>query len=319
MKMSALMLSLLVVCCSVVAGCSARSGDVFQSEYLAIDISGGCKASTYPVMAVAACPQGKDVEKYKTDFLLLRRVDPGKVLMSVPSPTNRHEVVISKPYYIGVFEITQRQYELVAGRNPAEGRFPAKAVDFVSWNDVRATNSADLAEWARYEWPVRKDVHPDSFVGRLRAKTSCKGIDLPTEAQWVHACMYGMSETALGVDAGGREIFDKGRVMKAEGASEVEEVGLHAPNKIGLYDMHGNAYEWCLDKFSKNWTGETIDPVGPMDKANDEWYVLRGGTFASKGEWFRMKYVRNIGWNRFGFRIVLNIDESQQGQTRLSQ
>ena len=293
---------------SVIAVASAIRAAVPSSEYIAIDISGGCSATTYPVLEVESAPQGESLQKYKMNFLLLRRVAPGKDLMSVPSPTNRHEVVISKPYYIGVFEITQRQYELITGRNPADDRCPDKAVDFVSWDDIRGEVTDDVAKRKRYEWPVNKEVFHDSFVGRLRAKTSCEGIDLPTESQWVNACLYGMSENALGVDACGKEVFDKGYVMNVEATTLAERVGLHLPNKIGIYDMHGNVYEWCLDKFSRKLTEGKVDPIGTIEH-NHEWYVLRGGTVASMGKWYRMKYLRYIGWNLFGFRIVLNTDE----------
>ncbi len=235
--------------------------------------------------------------------------------MAGPAHTNRHEVILTKPYYIGVFEVTQRQYELVMGRNPAKDRVPDKAVDYVSWDDIRGTNSKDVVERRKYEWPASREVAAESFVGRLRAKTSCVGIDLPTEAQWEYACRYGMSENALGVDEHGEEVFDKGRAGNLGEKAAVERVGTHLPNKLGIYDMHGNAYEWCLDKFGDSCRTGEVDPVGPNSYANSEdFHVLRGGTCASSGKFCRMKYVREIGWNRFGFRIALTSTDSKRSQ-----
>jgi formylglycine-generating enzyme required for sulfatase activity len=121
-----------------------------------------------------------------------------------------------------------------------------------------------------------------------------------------------MSENALGVDENGVEVFDKARTGNLGEKVAVERVGMHLPNKLGIYDMHGNVYEWCLDKFGESWRAIEIDPVGPNCYGNSEdFHVLRGGTYASSGRWCRMKYVREIGWDRFGFRIALTIIETK--------
>jgi formylglycine-generating enzyme required for sulfatase activity len=308
------MKKIVIICVLCIAVCEARASLSCADcgEYIEIDISGGQSAPSYPIRPVDAGLSPNWSKKYKTDFLLLRRVGPGKFQMTGSSPTNRHEVVLTKPYYIGVFEVTQRQYELVMGRSPAADQVPDKAVDNVSWDDIRGTNSEDIAARSKYEWPVSREVAADSFVGRLRAKTFCVGIDLPTEAQWAYACGYGMSENALGVDENGVEVFDKARTGNLGEKVAVERVGMHLPNKLGIYDMHGNVYEWCLDKFGESWRAIEIDPVGPNCYGNSEdFHVLRGGTYASSGRWCRMKYVREIGWDRFGFRIALTIIETK--------
>lgn len=220
--------------------------------YYVIDLRGGPSAKTYPVKTLDAVPSGGWTKVDKTLNLVLRRIDAGKFMSG--SPTNevgrmnaedQRLVTIDKPFYIGVFEVTQAQYLLVTGIIPASHRGFSNPVENVSWDMIRGSGTI-------YDWPKVTKVDPGSFVGKLRAKTNME-FDLPTDAQWEYACRAG-TKTALNngkdlVDGGndpsmsqvGRYWFNGGET------SGHAEVGSYQPNAYGLYDMHGNVWEWCLD------------------------------------------------------------------------
>ncbi len=254
--------------------------------YCVIDLSAGPKARKYPVSYLNAEPRGGWTDEYKTTKLVLRRIEPGSFKLR-----GRYDVILTKPFYIGVFEVTQKQYELVAGGNQSEFKGDMRPVEKVSWNAIRGDS-------AIHNWPIVKTVAPDSFVGLLGARTGLT-FDLPTDAQWEYASRAG---TTSDYNNGGKTIDDLnklGRVVynqkrrglkesDADAARHVPDgkggyfeahttVGSYLPNAWGLYDMHGNVYEWCLD-----WPGPLsngTDPVGPLFSGRER--RMRGGS------WFR--------------------------------
>ena len=148
----------------------AASGDSVGNLYYVIDLSGGTSASSYPVTTLATPPGGVWSDEYKTTKLVLRRIEAGAFKMN-----GSYDVTISHPFYIGVFEVTQKQYELVTGNNPSYYKGDARPVEYVSWNTIRGKSDT-------YNWPNVKTVEVNSFIGRIRAKTGLS-LDLPTEAQ----------------------------------------------------------------------------------------------------------------------------------------
>ncbi|MBR6021296.1 MAG: endonuclease, partial [Kiritimatiellae bacterium] len=231
-------------------------------EYLAVDMSGGREAASWPVERLDGVPEGGWPEEFKTVKLLLRRIPAGRFAMGSPegetgrrADETRHEAVLSEPYYIGVFEVTQAQWELATGENPSEHQGAMRPVEKVSYEMVRGAK-------AGAEWPSGRAVDAGSFLGVLRAKTGL-AFDLPTEAQWEHACRAG-TETALnsgrdlsgGNECGalavlGRYCYNGGLAGESDGKggndSAHTAVGCYEPNAWGLYDMHGNVREWCAD------------------------------------------------------------------------
>lgn len=297
------------VCVALVGLALSASAD--RPLYLGIDLSSSDESGKFPLVSINEVPLGGWSDRHKKDMIVLRRVEPGRFLMKSdgkyahprPSEIEPHPVTISRPYYIGVFEITQRQYELVTGRScpKCSYRDPEAAVDYVSWRSIRSvTNSEDVAvskyktELRKYDWPNGRDVASESFIGRLRSMTSCSGIDLPTEAQWEYACRYGEDV---------EKIQDRTRLGDIDNRG-VRKVGLYEPNKIGLYDMDGNALEWCLDKPEGAIGAPCFDPVGAdRDMHGEPQRVLRGGVDSG------IRYVEYIGWDQSGFRIVINDPE----------
>ena len=278
---------------------NAVSGDVTidvqalvgTGNYLVIDLSGGPNAASYPVSYLGAEPRGGWTDEYKTDKLVLRMIQPGTYTMGCETTevgyygleAVPHPVTISKPFYMGVFQVTQKQYQLVMGSNPSYYKGDKRPVEEVSWNTIRGNSST-------YNWPNVKTVDPNTFMGRLRAKTGLDGFDLPTEAQWEYACRAGTTTalnngknlTSTSSDANmaevGRYYYNKSD-GKGGYASGDTTVGSYKPNDWGLYDMHGNVWEWCLDWYTSRsgfTSAAATDPEGPASGSGSE-RVVRGG------------------------------------------
>ena len=153
--------------------------------------------------------------------------------------------------------------------NPAATDMRAKGK--VSYNAIRGEN-------AGAGWPSSSTVDATSFLGKLREKSG-KDFDLPTEAMWEYACRAG---TTSAYNNGGDTEADLKTLGRYNGNnndgrggySGVTVVGSYAPNSWGLYDMHGNVWEWCLDWYRGSFTG--ADPVGA---ASGSYRVIRGGSY----------------------------------------
>ena len=277
--------------------------------YLVIDLSGGKDAASYPISYLGAEPQGGWTDEYKTTKLVLRRINPGTFTMGCETSevgytgyeAVPHEVTISEPFYMGVFEVTQKQYELVKGNKPSyfsnSSCYEARPVEQVSWNDIRGNSST-------YNWPSSSNVDAATFMGKLRAKTGITTFDLPTEAVWEYACRAGTT-TALNSGknltgtSSNENMNDVGRYwynFPSGGTSYssssdltvgTAKVGSYLPNAWGLYDMHGNVWEWTLDwcQGRSSFTSAAVtDPVGP---ASGYSRVRRGGGWSDGARYCR--------------------------------
>jgi len=261
----------------------------FKSQYMVIDISGGPDAEKYPV-SYETKPPDLDFDTCRTKELWLRLAPAGSFLMG--SPANelgrrdsevQHRVTLTQPFYIGVFEVTQKQYELIMGINPAKLKGDSRPVESVSYEMLRGSSEGA-------GWPANSNVDDTSFFGKLRAKTGMLA-DLPTEAQWEYACRAGTT-TALNskrdlTQASGYcpnvakvARYAHNRQDGKGGETDHTKVGMYLPNAWGLYDMHGNVNEWCRD-WHDAYLGKSVkDPVGAVF---GERRVLRGGGFLQRG------------------------------------
>ena len=266
----------------------ALNAHVTTKLYLVVDLSGGKNVVSYPVSYLEKEPEGGWPEEYRMSKLVLRRINPGTFTMGSPedeigrfSNEMQHEVTISKPFYMGVFEVTRKQYDLVmSGEMLSTYKYGALPRGGVSWNDLRGDSTI-------YNWPSSKSVDASSFMGKLRAKTGLETFDLPTEAQWEYACRAG-TKTALnsgkdlrkkGNDTNMAEVgrYSNNRGDGKGGSSDVAIGGSYLPNAWGLYDMHGNLWEWCLDVSVRYEAGAVTDPVGVASAKASR--VLRGGCY----------------------------------------
>ncbi|MCL1920159.1 MAG: SUMF1/EgtB/PvdO family nonheme iron enzyme [Kiritimatiellaeota bacterium] len=296
-----------------------------DAPYLAIDLSGGPGAGAYPLRR-SLTPPCLTGDTCRTTELWLRLIPPGTFLMGSPAdePAHKdnellHEVTLTKPFYIGIFQVTQKQYELVAGANPSAIRNDTLPVINVSYEMLRGNRNGA-------EWPTHNRIDAGSFFAALRTKTELLA-DLPTEAQWEYACRAG---TVTGFNSGkpltasdfcpnmnevGRyRSSTRGKKKKSPGGV-LARGGLYLPNAWGLYDMHGNVYEWCLD-----WEGPfkptpVTDPKGALPK----WFlgapfgkrVQRGGSHLTSATACRSAHRHaqfpNTVSNDRGFRAAIHI------------
>jgi formylglycine-generating enzyme required for sulfatase activity len=204
----------------------------------------------------------------------------------------QHEVTISKDYYLGVYEVTQAQYEKVMGKNPSyfQGAIVGNEkanlpVENVAWDDA--------VEFCKKlsELPVEKKA------GRV--------YRLPTEAEWEYACRAG-GKTAYSFDDEPGLLYEYGWFDR-NSSKRTHTVGLRESNAWGVYDMHGNVWEWCSDWHGDYPEGAITDPAGPKNGSNR---VFRGGCWYY-GAAFCRSALRSgsdpsYSNDRNGFRVALS-------------
>lgn len=308
-------------------GVSAQSASrIGTGLYMVIDLSGGKDAKSYPVKYLNAEPKGGWTDEYKTTKLVLRRIKPGSFMMGSPANEQdrakddvawneiQHKVTITKPFYIGVFEITQKQYELVMGalpdnlcdNNERGDRFP---VSHVQWNNIRG--NSDM-----YNWPSVTDVDPASFMGMVREKTGIATLDLPTEAMWEYACRAG---TTTAFNNGKNQPDTKsnnGKDQRLDNVAYYKVVGSYMANPWGLYDMHGNVSEMCLDWLEAMTHAAASDPIGAARSSyiltawgarRKSGRVIRGGAIGSGAVAMRSALRKSVDPDEssrsWGFRL----------------
>jgi formylglycine-generating enzyme required for sulfatase activity len=179
-------------------------------------------------------------------------VPAGKFVMGSPKSEKgrneeekQHEVTITNPFYMGKYEVTQEQWEAVMWNNPSIIKGAMLPVTDVSWEDCQ------------------------EFINKLNATTN-GGYRLPTEAEWEYACRAG-TITAYSV---GNSLTKNDANINGD---SIKAVGSYRPNAFGLYDMHGNVWEWCNDwYYGYLHASEVMDPAGA---ATGKGHVLRGGSF----------------------------------------
>ena len=194
-----------------------------------------------------------------------------------------HEVTLTKPFKMGVHEVTQAQYEQVMGVNPSTFKGADNPVENVSWDDA--------VEFCRK-------------LSELPAEKAAGNVyRLPTEAQWEYACRagtttkfsFGDDDSGLGDYAWHSENSDK----------KPHPVGSKLPNAWGLYDMHGNVSEWCQDWYVDYPSGSVTDPSGAT---SGSLRVFRGGSWGSTAgscrSAYRLRYLPSFRSSGLGFRVV---------------
>jgi formylglycine-generating enzyme required for sulfatase activity len=230
----------------------------------------------------------------------LVRIPAGKFVMGSPQDVKgrsaeegpQREVTITKPFYMGVTEMTQRQFKALYGPRfrfdkPFRFRGPDNPIETISWNNL-------------------------VMICRELSKKTKRIVRLPTEAEWEYACRagtrtpYGFGDSETGLDHGW---------FKANTGFGTHPVAQKLPNAFGLYDMHGNVWEACSDKYAESYANmATIDPKGP---AESDFRVLRGGSWRYESQYCRStsRYLVPTNapcyeWGGFGLRVVVEVEET---------
>ncbi len=228
--------------------------------------------------------------------LQLAWIPSGSFMMGSPSSESgrdsdegpRHSVTISHGFYMGKYEVTQAQWQAIMGNNPSHFKGANLPVETVSWNDVQ------------------------DFIKRLNQKTGLH-FRLPTEAEWEYACRggtvtafcYGNSLSADMANFDGYYPYNAGKGTYRE---KTTPVGSFQPNQWGLYDMHGNVWEWCSDWYDSDYykNSPSTDPTGPSSGVVR---VDRGGSWINYAQVCRSatrdRDVPSYRSNLLGFRLIL--------------
>ena len=193
-----------------------------------------------------------------------------------------HKVVITRPFYLGKYEVMQEQWEKITGKNPSVPKGAKHPVNNVSWNDCQ------------------------DFLKKLNAQVKVKGaFTPPTEAEWEYACRAGSTtEYCFGND---HDTLREYAWYYTNPRGKAHAVGQKKPNAWGLHDMHGNVWEWCQDWYKSSYsTLKQTDPTGP---AQGTGRVLRGGSW-SNDAWYCRSASRDdirpaTRYGSGGFRVVL--------------
>jgi formylglycine-generating enzyme required for sulfatase activity/outer membrane protein assembly factor BamB len=246
------------------------------------------------------------------EFLMGSRRD-GKNARADEKP--QHRVHITKPFFIGMYEVTQQEYQRVMGTNPSffahtgpgkdkvagrkPGRFP---VEQVSWYDA--------VEFCR------------RLSARAAEKRAARVYRLPTEAEWEYTCRagtttpfhYGDALSSMQANFNGKDPY--GKAARGPFLLRSTEVGSYRPSPFGLYDLHGNVWEWCADWYGATYYQESPvkDPAGPRSGTAR---VIRGGGWRTEGSGCRSSYRNaDMPTGRYyvtGFRVVMMPGSSGAG------
>ncbi len=235
--------------------------------------------------------------KTKQVGILFRLIPDGTFMMGSPpsepgrgNDESRHQVTLTKPFYCGKFEVTLGQWRMVMGSDPPynSGRQDSPVVN-VPWEGCRDF----VKEFCRIEGVPE---------GTYR---------LLTEAEWEHACRAGTVKSYCFGDSGSA----LGQYAWHSGTSggQTQPVGQNRANAFGLYDMHGNVWEWCQDWYADYASGWHLDPLGPP---SGDFRVYRGGSWWDSASNCRSAKrdgnASNVGDNTVGFRLARTAPSSEE-------
>lgn len=200
----------------------------------------------------------------------------------------RHKIHITKPFYLGKHEVTQRQWLAVMGiMHPSNFPSPDRPVDEVSWNDVQF------------------------FIQKLNEIEKEHSYRLPTEAEWEYAARAGSESAYCFGDNSDKAQLKQYAWYELNSDKQSHPVGTLRANAWGFYDMHGNVSEWVQDYYDKNYYSSSPekDPVGPSTGRKR---VVRGGSWINQAyscrSAFRGYFSADYTDSDFGFRIVKTIE-----------
>jgi formylglycine-generating enzyme required for sulfatase activity len=269
--------------------------------------------SVFAVLAVSVSTQNVSAQSKVPDTFV--RINGGTFTMG--SPANepgrdddegpQHQVTVSA-FYMGKYEVTQKEYQEVMGTNPSNFKGPNLPVENISWFDaVEYCNKRSQKEGLTPAYTI-------SGAGNnltVDWNRNANGYRLPTEAEWEYACRAG---TTGPFNTGNNITTDQANYdgnhpynnnAKGTYRDKTTPVGSFAPNPWGLYDMHGNVYEWCWDWYGSYPSGAQTDPVGAV---TGTYRVARGGGWYSNGQ--NLRSARRSfdgplnGGSILGFRLV---------------
>jgi formylglycine-generating enzyme required for sulfatase activity len=221
----------------------------------------------------------------------------------------RHDVSITKPFYLGEHEVTQAQYSEVMGDNKSTFKEKDNPVENVEW--------------------IKAKLFCERLSARAAEKKAGRTYRLPTEAEWEYACRAGATtafhfgDSLSSAQANFNGNYPAGSGSKGNYLRKPTKVGSYEPNALGLYDMHGNVAEWCADWYDPDYYLDSPDedPLGPplgvvptnfTNNGKQNFFVaVRGGCWVDDGRACRSAYrfraMPNTRYQLIGFRVVCEV------------
>lgn len=225
-----------------------------------------------------------------------------------------HQVAIGNSFYMGKYEVTQGQWQRVMGTTVRQQRDRANPALPI------------LGEGDNYPMHYVSWEEAQAFVNALNGRTDGYQYRLPTEAEWEYACRAGTTEDYAGVlDAlawygnnSGRQYIDAAEIWRTDqsnygsrilaNGNQTQPVGTKQPNAWGLYDMHGNVWEWVLDYYHENYNGAPSDGSAWLSDGDSRYRVQRGGSWVNDADILRSanrsRHSPDYRSYAFGFRLV---------------
>ena len=267
--------------------------------YMAIDLLNISNVFFYA--SREAVPGGDTNDLYKTDWMLMRKIPAANIVWRMGTAANpRCRCRLTENFYMGIYELTQQQFtnatmgittSMTKAVTDPKCPFGAYRIDYMRGN---------VSPGGSYRWPEKKHaVDGTRALGIMRSRTGVM-LDLPMEAQWEFACRAGTGDEFNGMTA-----LEVGWYS----SSGIHEVGLKTPNAWGLYDMHGNVWEACLEaQWAPVWTSGDAPLVNPTSETNyvrqtsddleGRWFTFCGGGYnSSEAECGSASYHNERNWN----------------------
>ena len=256
-----------------------------------------CLASVCLVFTLG-CPSGNNNgpvpgETRTFDGIEFQWCPSGTYVMGSPqgeeghdSDETQHQVTISHGFWLGKYEVTQSQWESVMGSNPSLFPGANRPVEAVSWEDVQ------------------------DFIAALNTgKGGAAEYRLPTESEWEYACRAGTTSRFYWGEDSDETTIDSHAWYNGNSSAETHAVGEKLPNVWGLYDISGNVFEWCQDRYGPYPSGPVTDPQGP---SSGILRVARGGSWAHVPSACRsaerLSAPVDVQFSDIGLRLVRNAD-----------
>ena len=311
-------------------------------DYMVVDLETPNDVRYYT--STNALPDGGLTNRaYASSRLVMKYVEAKGVTYTMGSPSNargysashaEHSATLSDNYYIGIYTITQGQWKRIIGWYPASKYSPSDAatrdfypVQYAAYNEIRevapendntlvsdtsdAKGEKDVVGDGAYAYPAAPA--PVSWLGQLSNHAGI-AFDLPSECEWEYACRAGNYGAKWGDGTAIKntdvdENLDKIGFYTSNSGRVINQVGLLEPNSWGIYDMHGNVWEWCLDFFQ----GNISSLNGSVNTTtNGTARTERGGTFLHTAPscypGYRTSDQANTRYPRVGFRVVSRVE-----------
>ena len=287
-------------------------------DYMVVDLAGNKGERTWYTSAEQLPDGGLKNDKYKTDYLVMRRIPAAGKTFRMGSPATEpgrrpnevlHYVTLTNDFYMSVFELSQGQFvNVVCALDPCNTRYGYEATRPLDWIVYCLFRGAGKC------WPADgHDIDAASRLNVFRSTLKIPSLDLPTEAEWEFACRAGTDTSRYNGTEFPDSVFDIAWV--GEGRNKPHAVGLLKPNAYGLYDMYGNVDEYCLDYYAEDATYATVGSsvVAPKGPAQGTDRVIRGtgSWWSSSGDQarsaFRQGYTATGPWMCVGYRLMCGL------------